>query len=137
MTASVSRNDTTLNVVAATLYAEARGEPEEGQIWVVWVIKNRALKNQTYWGGNSMELVCLHPNQFECWNGKESIYVGQEPKIFENCKKIVQKVINSNSDPTGGCDHYNNPSIEGYPGWTQNCNFIRKIGDHQFYKSRL
>ena len=49
----VSRTDTELNIFAATIYAEARGEPEEGQIWVAWVIKNRANLNKSYWGGSS------------------------------------------------------------------------------------
>jgi spore germination cell wall hydrolase CwlJ-like protein len=30
------------DVFKKTIYAEARGEPYEGQQWVAWVIKNRA-----------------------------------------------------------------------------------------------
>lgn len=37
-------------------------------------------------------------------------------------------------DPTGGCDHYNNPDKEGYPEWTVNVVRVRKIGKYQFYR---
>jgi N-acetylmuramoyl-L-alanine amidase len=48
-----------LEVYQKTIYAEARGESEEGQRWVAWVIKNRAHLNKSYWGGNSIKGVCL------------------------------------------------------------------------------
>ena len=38
-----------------TLYAECRGEPRLGQEWVGWVIKNRARRNKSDWGGNTIK----------------------------------------------------------------------------------
>ena len=52
-------------------------------------------------------------------------------------KEIAEQVMNSYSDPTEGCDHYNNPGKEGYPDWTNNCTRNKKIGGHQFYKAKF
>ena len=131
---SIGRNASELDVLTATLYAEARGEPVEGQEWVVWVIKNRAALNRSYWGGPTIRGVCLEPGQFECWTGRDQISIG-DPDVYRQCKALAQRVLASSRDPTGGCDHYNNPDKEGYPSWTNNCRRIRAIGDHQFYKS--
>jgi N-acetylmuramoyl-L-alanine amidase len=130
----VSRQASEKDVLAATLYAEARGEPEEGQIWVVWVIRNRALKKTTSSNRYTWKDVCLSPQQFECWNGREDIHINDIP-AFRKCLQIIDEVLVEADDPTGGCDHYNNPDEEGYPPWTKNCRRVKRIGNHQFYKS--
>ncbi|CAF4074497.1 unnamed protein product [Rotaria sp. Silwood1] len=124
-------------VFKKTIYAEARGECLEGQQWVAWVIKNRARMNRSYWGGNSIKNVCLQPGQFECWNGRSDIEI-HEPQAYEQISRWADEIFDADSsqDPTGGADHYNNPDKEGYPSWTQNCDRVRKIGNHQFYKGR-
>lgn len=126
-----------IEVFAKTIYAEARGEPEEGQQWVGWVIKNRARADRSYWGGNSIKSVCLHPYQFECWNGVNDIPI-HEPEVYQRIYRLAAEISGApySDDPTNGADHYNNPSKEGYPGWTNNCDRSRKIGEHQFYKGR-
>lgn len=122
-------------VFKKTIYAEARGEPEEGQQWVAWVIKNRARFNREYWGGSSIKGVCLHPGQFECWNGQSDIPI-YEQDAYQRISQLADRIFDADpsQDPTGGADHYNNPHNEGYPPWTQNCQYLRKIANHQFYK---
>jgi N-acetylmuramoyl-L-alanine amidase len=46
-----------------TLYGEARGESEAGQVAVVHVIRNRVLARNT-----SAHVECRRPWQFSCWN---------------------------------------------------------------------
>jgi N-acetylmuramoyl-L-alanine amidase len=123
-------------VFPQTLYHEARGESEEGIQWVAWVIRNRAAKDQSYWGGNKIDNVCKHPGQFECWDGRPTPI--NEPDKLELCRRIARDVIDKDAgnDPTAGADHYNNPDKEGQPEWTKNCIKLRKIGGHQFYKSK-
>ena len=130
----ISRNSSTEDVVAATLYLEARGESEEGQIWVVNVIKNRAKKNKSYWGGSDIKQVCLQPSQFSCWNGRDGVKI-YETAAFENCKRIVREVLNTDYDPSDGADHYINPN-KANPSWAKNLNKLQQIGNHQFYKSK-
>ena len=130
---SVNKNASELDIFAATIYAEARGESHEGQKWVAWVIKNRANKNRSYWGGKTIKDVCLHRMQFECWNAKDAITI-KEPAAFDIAKKIAIEVMNSDQDPTGGSDHYINPK-GGIPKWTANLKFVADIQNHRFYKS--
>jgi len=60
----VTRDD--LWIFAKTIWAEARGEPLEGQIAVANVILNRA--RQGGWWGDDVAGVCCKPKQFSCWN---------------------------------------------------------------------
>ena len=133
---SVSREDSEERVLAATLYAEARGEGERGMTACGAVIRNRATRNRSYWGGKKIRDVCLHQNQFECWNGRNSIEVNDSGS-FDLALQVARNIISGNyKDETGGADHYNNPDKEGYPSWTQNCVRTVKIGNHQFYLSK-
>lgn len=54
-----------LDVLALTIYGEARSEPVEGKIAVGNVCRNRLKTNR--WGA-SYERVCLAPLQFSCWS---------------------------------------------------------------------
>ena len=53
-------------IFAKTIWAEARGEPLDGQIAVANVILNRA--RQGGWWGDDVVKVCRKPKQFSCWN---------------------------------------------------------------------
>ena len=121
-------------ILLKTVYGEARGEEQRGQLAVAWVIYNRARLNKSYWGGSSIAAVCKHPGQFECWSGVRDIHMSEHTAR----KKIEQwlPTFYELRDPTGGCDHFNNPDKEGYPPWTNNCDRVTKIGNHQFYKTK-
>lgn len=51
-------------VVALTVYGEARGERVEGKVAVACVIRNRVNENRF---GVGFKAVCLAPWQFSCW----------------------------------------------------------------------
>ncbi|XP_055340429.1 spore cortex-lytic enzyme-like [Paramacrobiotus metropolitanus] len=126
----MDRHSHNYQTLLKTVYREAPGEPEEGQLAVAWVIKNRADKNRAYWGGNSIAAVCRHPGQFECWNpGDISMH---EHGAGANIERWLDRFY-ERPDPTGGADHFHNPDKEGFPGWTNNCRWGVKIGNHQFY----
>lgn len=55
-------------VVALTVYGESRGEPPEGIIAVINVIKNRFLSTERFSSFKTYQSVCLSPKQFSCWN---------------------------------------------------------------------
>lgn len=119
-------------VLALTVYLEARGESEVGWRWVAWVIKNRVAKQRSYWGLTIKE-VCLNPEQFECYQRHKSINIDDQ-HTYQRILRMCRELIHAQEDPTNGCDHYNNPTKEGYPAWTKNCEKREKIGSHQFYK---
>ncbi|XP_045463590.1 uncharacterized protein LOC123673176 [Harmonia axyridis] len=125
------------DIFAKTIYAEARGEGQEGWEAAAWVIKNRAHANRPHWGGSSIGRVCRQPYQFECWNGRNDIEI-DDPSLYNRIKRVTDRIYDEpmSRDPTGGCDHYNNPQKEGYPDWTRNCNRKMDVGNHVFYKEK-
>lgn len=77
--------------------------------------------------------------QFECWNGlrEEDVTIQPNEKpVYDKIHSVARKIYDApmSADPTGGADHYNNPDKEGYPSWTNNCQRLSKVGNHQFYK---
>lgn len=54
-----------LDLLALTIYGEARGETHDGRIAVANVVRNRL---KTHRWGASYERVCLAPMQFSCWS---------------------------------------------------------------------
>lgn len=125
-------------ILAKTVYLEARGEPTDGWRGVAFVIMNRAKLNKAYWGGRLVRDVCLKPYQFECWNPEQNHTI-DDSSLYKRIKQITDLIYDKKDldDPTSGSDHYNNPSIENPPpDWTKNCNKTVKIENHQFYKSK-
>lgn len=116
-------------VFAKTIFGEARGEPKEGQIWVGWVIKNRA-----HYRGQSIKDVCLAPQQFECWNGRNDINTSREEGTYRNIYSLAQRIYNASisEDPTGRCQHFNNPQNED-ADWIHRATRRKRIGNHVFY----
>ena len=57
------------DILARTLWGEARGESLAGQIAVAWTIRNRVNdgKDKSWWG-EGYAGVCQKPYQFSCWN---------------------------------------------------------------------
>ena len=122
-------------ILAKTIWAEARGELVEGQREVARVILERAAQNRSYFGGNTIRGVCLAPRQFECWNGVTDIDVSSDRRSYSKIRKWSDHMCRQTlrSDPNAP-DHYNNPEKEGYPDWTRNCAKLYRIGNHQFYR---
>jgi N-acetylmuramoyl-L-alanine amidase len=125
-------------ILAKTIYLEARDQPTEGQKAVGHVIMNRVQEDRTEWGGNSIEGVCFKDQQFECWNGKtiDDIKI-DEPDAYKKCLDVADDILKGKSkDPTGGANHYNNPTKEPNASWPNNCKKLKDIKDHRFYTDR-
>jgi len=118
-------------ILKKTIYAEARGEPIEGQKAVAWVAKNRAEQNKKHFGGSTLEGVCKKEKQFSCWNGRSDIQM-TDRKASDAIDKWLPTVFQGN-DPTHGADHYFNPSLAS-PSWKDKCEKTETIGNHEFYK---
>lgn len=132
-------------ILARTLYGESRGESEDGQTAVAWVVRNRA-EHPGWWSrqrdgipDDTIEAVCLEPNQFSCWWDKQatkvrSITVDKLTSFIQ----IAQGVLLGNiPDSTGGADHYHTILRPEYaktwpPKWAQG-KVGKTIGSHIFY----
>jgi len=127
-----------VDIMARTIYGEARGESETGKIAVGWVIRNRVAANT--WYGKTIEDVCLKPFQFSCWNPGEPsrvklTSVARTDRVFVKCVDAAIKVISSEvPDPTEGATHYYANYIRA-PAWTRGATFTVRIGVHLFYKN--
>jgi N-acetylmuramoyl-L-alanine amidase len=125
-----------VNLMARTIYGEARGESTAGQEAVANVIINR-LKRQG-WYGKTVHDVILKPYQFSCWLESDpnfnlllSIHLKLDKQVAIACKAVNLELV----DNTNGATHYHTKQIK--PSWTNNHHLMQKtieIGNHIFYK---
>ncbi|MGN4051422.1 cell wall hydrolase [Pseudomonas sp. SM4] len=102
------------DILARTLWGEARVKGSSGQVAVALAIRNRVFDgNNNSWWGEGYGDVCHEPYQFTCWNKTEPNYqfligVKQIPsRELAQCRIAVDQVIDGKvSDPTGGATHY-------------------------------
>ena len=124
------------DVVARTLWGEARGEGRGGMEAVAAVIANR-VRNPRWWGRDWIS-VCRRPFQFSCWNpddpnaDKIVAVTGADP-TFVTATLVAEHVINGQlADPTGGADSYFAVGTPE-PAWAATAAHTVTIGRHAFY----
>lgn len=131
-----------VEVLARTLFGEARGEPVRGKEAVAAVIVNRVARARArggYWWGDSIIGVCLRPWQFSCWNANDPnrariVAVTPENKTFAACLRIARRALAGGlKDPTGGALHYHNTHV--HPPWAWRHAPCAEIGNHLFYNT--
>ena len=139
---------TETDVLAVTLWAEARSESIDGRVAVAWVVKNRSLRRK-----QDIRTVCLSPMQFSCWNkGADTNHmmlmqvVGALARgetiadpVLRECRWIATGIMcGMVRDTTHGADHYLTTTLLNsaqHPSWTHNMTCIGVIGAHTFYRS--
>lgn len=131
--------DKALDILARTLWGEARGESDKGLVAVAWVIRNRS-DNPSWWG-SSIETVCLKPKQFSCWNSSDPNYqflAGLKSipgRDYVRMREAAVSVIDGHQpDPTYGATHYHAKSMRNYPAWVRKATMTVVIGGHVFYR---
>lgn len=129
-----------VEILAKTLYGEARGESVAGIEAVANVILNRvkyAMHKGSHWWGNSIIEVCKKPFQFSCWN-KQDVNapllekdLSQDP-IYQICHRVAKRAIaGCLKDNTQGATHYHTLSCN--PKWAHCAIPCAQIGKHLFY----
>lgn len=133
-------SDLTIDILAKTIFGEARGEPLSGQEAVASVIMNRvsiSQKKGRYWWGNSIAEVCQKPYQFSCWNLDDPNYkillkANEDNPIFATCKRIARRAAAGLlEDRTSGATHYHVKWLR--PKWSVGKIPCAEIGNHVFY----
>ena len=138
MTATEKERD----ILARTLWGEARGESLAGQIAVAWTIRNRVHDGKAKsWWGEGYAGVCLKPWQFSCWNNNDPNYAylsGAKPipaaQYAQALKAADQVIAGAVTDPTGGATHYYATTMPKPPTWAQGAKQTLKLGQHIFFK---
>lgn len=131
----------TLEVLAKTIYGEARGESFNGKVAVAYTIINRA--SSPGWWGKTIVEVCLKPYQFSCWlpddpNSKLLSEVTIDSHAFRDCYAVACLVFNRTlPDPTNKATHYHALSMPVPPKWAATLKATTVIGGHKFFSSEF
>ncbi len=135
-----------LKCLATTIYGEARGESQQGQIAVGFTLLNRA-KNKT------LCQVALAPKQYSIFNNNPELRAAAvsmhlEPKqknTIDNkswaqslmvAEMVMKRAI---KDPTNGATHYIADKLMrskgySYPRWSRQFTVVAVIDNHRFFK---
>ena len=146
VTALPGVTDTDLDIMARTIWAEARGEPYAGRVAVAWVIRNRV--EDARWP-NTVHAVCLQKWQFECWNGETVGAQHQDKNYFamKNATLATPGFLSAigvaagvlagdlspvlSGDAVRGANHHYNPAVSD-PSWARGVTPVATIGKHVF-----
>src|SRR5574337_973675 len=129
-------------VIARTLWGEARSQGIMGMVAVACVIMNRT--SMPGWWGTSLRGVCLAPMQFSCWNDGDPQAEKMRSPIndmeYVQASTIAEILFNhAINDITNGADHYR--AEYAHPVWadgkipTYICGTMGSR--HMFYKLGL
>jgi N-acetylmuramoyl-L-alanine amidase len=144
-----------VDIMARTLYGEARGSTRDDRLACGWVIRNRAViatqfmqkfrRRHPNFGDGSLAAVCLDPFDFSCWNKNDPnrskldrlILPGSlNDKVFFECMMCAMMVIDGTvSDPTFGSTHYHTVAMGWPKAWGERKNPVITIGAHAFYNT--
>lgn len=129
-----------VDVLARTLYGEARNQPFNGIVAVGYVIVTRSLERQ-----KTITDICLAPLQFSCWNKNDPNrkiieFVGFDRPEFMKCFGIACLIISTDelTNYAPGANHYHTitapKNTKWPPSWASKMQFVKDIGDHRFLK---
>ena len=121
-------------ILARTVYGEARGEPMEGRIAVAAVILNRVAASQ-FRRDETIMGACLRYRQFSCWNRADanfSVIAGSrlDTATYIACVQAALRAL-AGEDPSGGATHYHTKSSR--PAWSRGKKPCATIGGHKFF----
>ena len=131
-----------VDILARTIWGEARGEKLSGMEAVASCIMNRVIKSQArggHWWGNDVVEVCKKPYQFSCWNKDDPnlpklLQVSDEDKAFAAATRIAKRALGGSlKDRTNGSTHYHTKQIA--PWWAKGRTAIVEVGNHKFYRN--
>lgn len=130
-----------VDVLARTIWGEARGETVKGKEAVASVVLNRVARAKArggrYWWGNTIAEVCQRKWQFSCWNENDPNRrkleaVDMRDRNFRTCVRIARRAAaNVLTDATSGATHYHTQTI--LPPWARGRIPSAEIGHHLFY----
>lgn len=125
-----------VDVLARTIWGEARGEGWEGMQAVANVVMNRVSIGG--WYGAGVQGVCLKRWQFTAWepaplgNREAMLSVNEGNPQFAMAMQIASAAVTGTlPDITNGATHYHNATVS--PKWAKSAQVSAVIGRHTFY----
>ena len=130
------------DIMARTIFGEARGESHEGKLAVANVILNRfsLWDSHPHFGTGTIESVCLAPWQFSCWNENDPNLaiikaVSFSDPVFAECLQIASDaLIGGVEDNTNGATFYYAKGSP-LPKWAFGKDPCAIIGNHFFFSN--
>ena len=132
-----------VDILARTIWGEARGEGEAGMIAVAAVVLNRVRISQDhggrYWWGRDIASVCQARSQFSCWNpgdpnrAKLGAVDDSDPSFRIARSVAADAVAGRIDDPTFGATTYKVASLPWPYSWGHPRLPLVEIGRHAFY----
>lgn len=134
-----------VDILARTIYGEARSEGTEGMIAVACVVMNRYKAGKWFTGYRiyqgkripSVAQTCLKRWQFSCWNKNDPNYVKiynvtPMDSTFRQCVDIAQRAVSGElKDITNGATYYHTRQIK--PVWALQHTPCYRFKNHLFY----
>lgn len=135
-------NDREVDVLARTIWGEARGDDGTGMHAVANVIMNRFAKAQQSNAkgrqfGRSVSEIVQKPFQFSAWNANDPNFakmlaVTTDDAEFQVAIAIAQLALEGQlTDITGGADHYHTAAVN--PFWSKGLEPVAVIRSHKFF----
>lgn len=135
-------SDDVADVLARTMWGEARGEGEIGLLAVAHVVFNRV--DAASWWGRDVVAVCRKPWQFSCWNpgprGRDRLLaVTARDSVFSRSLQLASELLRLQHDervrrdPTGGATHFHAVELPT-PRWARSHRACQRIGRHLFFR---
>lgn len=125
-----------IDILARTIYGEARGETVNGQYAVGLVVLNR-YKSKKWYAGKTIADTCLKARQFSCWNLEdpncEKIKNASKEQLRTYLTLAEQLIKGGCIDVTNGATHYHTKNIS--PAWAKGKKPCAVIGNHVFYNN--
>ena len=125
-----------IDILARTIYGEARGESKHGKYAIALVVYNRYISHK-WFAGKTIADTCLKARQFSCWNTDDPNCEKIKKLTTEQLRDyytIAEDVIKGKCiDITHGATHYHTKAIN--PRWARGKSSCAVIGNHIFYKN--
>lgn len=129
-----------VDILARTVWGEARSDGRPGMEAVACVVLNRA-HNPRWWGHDILS-VCLDPWQFSCWNEgdpnlpKMRVVDGADPSFVTALAVAADAVAGRLVDATKGADSYYAVGTPA-PSWIKRASSTCVILRHSFWRVEL
>lgn len=119
-----------IDCISKAAYFESRGQPEKGQLAVIFTVLNRVKDNRF---GDTPCKVVYSPNQYSWTRNKHTV---KDKDSYTKAKELVLETIRGeHRDPTKGATHFHAKYVS--PSWAKRMDCTITVGDHKFYRSKI
>lgn len=136
----IPKDSTDEEILARTLWGEARNDSEAFMQGVASVVMNR-LRRKVWWG-STLRQVCTGGGQFPCWQPRNALYpqmTSRQPPAdaaYARALEIARKALTSSlPDNTFGATHYCPIWLSPLPPWAAGKQPRETIGAYAFYNN--